>query len=45
VDGPHRTTADAVVGGVIGAPNAPEVLLLGLPDDSRRLRVAGLTGR
>ena len=27
-----RTTADAVVGGVIGPLNAPEALLLGLPD-------------
>ena len=40
-----RTTADAVVGGVIGPLNAPEALLLGLPDDNGRLRVAGRTGR
>jgi len=39
-----RTTADAVVGGVIGPLNAPEALLLGLPDDNGRLRVAGRTG-
>src|SRR5690349_3892136 len=39
-----RTTADAVVGGVIGPLNAPEALLLGLPDRWGRLRVAGRTG-
>ena len=39
-----RTTADAVVGGVIGPLNAPEALLLGLPDGRGRLRVAGRTG-
>ena len=39
-----RTTADAVVGGVIGPLNAPEALLLGLPDSRGRLRVAGRTG-
>src|SRR5690349_8333873 len=39
-----RTTADAVVGGVIGPLDAPEALLLGLPDDTGRLRVAGRTG-
>ena len=38
-----RTTADAVVGGVIGSLDAPEALLLGLPDDTGRLRVAGRT--
>ena len=38
-----RTTADAVVGGVIGSLNAPETLLLGLPDGDGRLRVAGRT--
>src|SRR5690349_23959220 len=38
-----RTTADAVVGGVIGPLHAPEALLLGLPDDTGRLRVAGRT--
>ena len=39
-----RTTADAVVGGVIGSLKAPEMLVLGLPDDGGRLRVAGRTG-
>ena len=39
-----RTTADAVVGGVIGSLDAPEMLVLGLPDDRGRLRVAGRTG-
>src|SRR5690242_21758699 len=39
-----RTTADAVVGGVIGPLDAPEALLLGLPDDTGRLRVAGRPG-
>jgi hypothetical protein len=32
------------VGGVIGPLNAPEALLLGLPDEHGRLRVAGRTG-
>ena len=40
-----RLTADAVVAGVIGPLNAPEALLLGLPDEQGRLRVAGRTGR
>jgi len=40
-----RVTADAVVGGVIGALDAPEALLLGLPDERGRLRVAGRTCR
>ena len=39
-----RTTADAVVGGVIGPLDAPEALLLGLPDERGRLHVAGRTG-
>jgi ATP-dependent DNA ligase len=39
-----RMTADAVVGGVIGPLKAPEMLVLGLPDDRGRLRVAGRTG-
>jgi ATP-dependent DNA ligase len=39
-----RTSADAVVGGVIGPLGAPEALLLGLPDGRGRLRVAGRTG-
>src|SRR5689334_14874429 len=30
--------------GVIGPLDAPEALLLGLPDDTGRLRVAGRTG-
>ena len=38
-----RVTADAVVGGVIGALDAPEALLLGRPDEHDRLRVAGRT--
>ena len=38
-----RVTADAVVGGVIGALDAPDALLLGLPDKRGRLRVAGRT--
>jgi hypothetical protein len=38
-----RTTADAVVGGVIGPLNAPEALPLGPPDDTARLQVAGRT--
>ena len=38
-----RVTADAVVGGVIGALDAPEALLLGRPDERGRLRVAGRT--
>jgi ATP dependent DNA ligase-like protein len=38
-----RTTADAVVGGVIGPLTAPEMLVLGLPDGRGRLRVAGRT--
>jgi ATP-dependent DNA ligase len=39
-----RTTADAIVGGVLGPMNAPDALLLGLPDRRGRLRVAGRTG-
>jgi ATP-dependent DNA ligase len=39
-----RTTADAVVGVVIGPLDAPQVLVLGPPDDRGRLRVAGRTG-
>jgi hypothetical protein len=39
-----QTTADAVVGGVIGPLDAPEALLLGLPDERGGLRVAGRTG-
>jgi ATP-dependent DNA ligase len=40
-----RVTAEAVVGGVIGPLDAPEVLILGRVDDGGRLRVAGRTGR
>ena len=40
-----RATADAIVCGVIGPLNAPEALLLGLPDDTGRLRVAAAPGR
>ena len=39
-----RTTAEAVVGGVIGPLRAPQMLVLGLPDDQGRLRGAGRTG-
>jgi hypothetical protein len=39
-----RMTADAVVGGLIGPLNVPEALLLGLPDERGRLRVAARTG-
>ena len=39
-----QVTADAVVSGVIGSLEAPEALLLGLPDGEGRLRVAGRTG-
>lgn len=39
-----RTTAEAIVGGVLGPLNAPEALLLGRPDERGRLRVAGRTG-
>jgi ATP-dependent DNA ligase len=39
-----HVTADAVVAGVIGSLQAPEALLLGLPDVHGRLRVAGRTG-
>jgi ATP-dependent DNA ligase len=38
------STADAIVGGVTGSLDAPEALLLGLPDEQGRLRVAGRTG-
>ena len=38
------TTAKAVVGGVLGPLDAPEVLLLGRRDSDGRLRVAGRTG-
>jgi ATP-dependent DNA ligase len=39
-----QTTADAVIGGVIGPLKAPEMLVLGLPDERGRLCVAGRTG-
>jgi len=38
-----RLTAEAVVGGVIGRVAAPQVLLLGRPDYTGRLHVAGRT--
>jgi ATP-dependent DNA ligase len=38
------TTADAVVGGVLGPLEAPQALLLGRPESDGRLRVAGRTG-
>ena len=38
-------TAEAVVGGVIGPLDAPEVLILGRVDGGGRLRVAGRTRR
>jgi ATP-dependent DNA ligase len=40
-----RVTAEAVVGGLIGPLDAPEVLILGRVDDGGRLRVAGRTSR
>jgi len=39
-----RTTAEAIVGGVLGPLSAPEALLLGRHDERGRLRVAGRTG-
>jgi hypothetical protein len=39
-----RVTAEAVVGGVLGSLKKPEALVVGLPDLSGRLRVAGRTG-
>lgn len=39
-----RTTAEAIVGGVVGPLDAPEVLILGRWDGRGRLRVAGRTG-
>jgi ATP-dependent DNA ligase len=38
-----RVTAEAIVGGVIGPMDAPEVLILGRVDDGGRLRVADRT--
>jgi ATP-dependent DNA ligase len=38
-----RATADAVVGGVLGSLQQPEALVVGLPDKSGRLRIAGRT--
>jgi ATP-dependent DNA ligase len=40
-----RVTAEAVVGGIIGAVEAPQELILGRFDDSGRLRIAGRTTR
>ena len=39
-----RVTAEAVVGGVLGALTHPDGLVVGLPDLSGRLRIAGRTG-
>jgi ATP-dependent DNA ligase len=39
-----RTTAEAIVGGVLGPLNAPDCLVVGRPDDHGRLRIAGCTG-
>jgi ATP-dependent DNA ligase len=39
-----RVTADAVVGGVLGTLKRPEALVVGVPDQSGRLRIAGRTG-
>ena len=38
-----RVTAEAVVGGVLGSIKHPEALVVGLPDLSGRLRIAGRT--
>jgi ATP-dependent DNA ligase len=38
-----RVTAEAVVGGVLGSIKHPEALVVGLPDQSGRLRIAGRT--
>jgi ATP-dependent DNA ligase len=40
-----RVTTEAVVGGVIGPLDAPEVLILGRVDDGGRMRVVGRTSR
>jgi ATP-dependent DNA ligase len=40
-----RTTAEAIIGGVIGSIEQPEALILGRQDASGRLRVAGCTAR
>jgi ATP-dependent DNA ligase len=39
-----RTSAEAVVGGVLGPLNTPVALVLGRRDEAGRLRVAGRTG-
>ena len=38
-----RVTAEAVVGGILGSLRQPEALVVGLPDKSGRLRIAGRT--
>jgi ATP-dependent DNA ligase len=38
-----RVTAEAVVGGVLGSIRQPDALVVGLPDQKGRLRVAGRT--
>jgi ATP-dependent DNA ligase len=40
-----RSTAEAVVGGVIGSIARPDALILGRIDEDGRLRVVGCTGR
>lgn len=39
-----RVTAEAIVGGVLGSLKKPDALVVGLPDTSGRLRIAGRTG-
>ena len=39
-----RVTAEAVVGGVLGSLQQPDGLVVGLPDPTGRLRIAGRTG-
>src|SRR6476619_4461723 len=44
MESPYAHHRGRRVGGVIGPLNAPEALVLGLPDEVGRLRVAGRTG-
>ncbi|WP_219420244.1 hypothetical protein [Pseudonocardia nigra] len=39
-----RASAEAIVGGILGSLRAPAALVLGRPDETGRLRVAGRTG-